>query len=64
MALNHVSHPHVILFLLCVGIICFGMYFIIDVSPMHILASSSFESNNIFAKLVISDQCADLILDI
>ena len=31
----HVSHPHVILFMLIIGYIYFGMYFLRDVSPIH-----------------------------
>ena len=36
MALMQVSHTHVILFLFLIGFIYFGMYFIIDVSPIQI----------------------------
>ena len=39
MALIKVLHPHVILFMLLIGFIYFGMYFLSDVSPIQILPS-------------------------
>ena len=35
MSLIQVLHSHVILFLLLIGLIYFGMYFLSDVSPIH-----------------------------
>ena len=38
--LIQVSHTHIILFLFLIGFICFGMYFISEVSPKKTLQSS------------------------
>ena len=40
MALLHVSHPHVILFMLLIGFIYFGMYFLSEWSKIHTFQST------------------------
>ena len=40
MALIKFLHPHVILFMLLIGLIYFGMYFLSDVSPIHTVPST------------------------
>ena len=38
MALIHVLHLHVILFMFIIDYVCFGVYFLRDVSPIHTLS--------------------------
>ena len=40
MALIQVSHPHIILFLLIIGLIDFGMYFLSDAYPIYTFPST------------------------
>ena len=40
MELIKVFHPHLFLFLFLIGFICFGMYFLGDVSPIHTFLST------------------------
>ena len=40
MELIQVLHPYVILFLLLIGFIYFGVYFLCDVSPIHTFSST------------------------
>ena len=62
MALINVLHPHVILFMLLIGLIYFGMYFLSDVSPIHTFPSTVIAQKRLLGKLVISYHCADLVL--
>ena len=62
MALIHVSHPHVIFFLLVICFIYFGMYFLRDASPIHNFPLTDLALKNLLGKLVISYHCADLVL--
>ena len=54
MALVNVLHPHVILFLLLIGFIYFGMYFLSDISPIHTFSSTVLAPTKFPGKLVIS----------
>ena len=46
MALIHVSHPHVLLFMLLVIFMCFGMYFMSELQQIHNLPYSFLSPKN------------------
>ena len=62
MALIQVLHPHVILFLLFIGFIYFGMFFLSDVSTKHTFPSTVLVTKKLLMKLVISYHCVALVL--
>ena len=62
MAIIEVSHPYVILFMLLIGFIYFGMYFLSDVSPIHTFPSAIIAPKKHSQKLVILYHCVALVL--
>ena len=58
----HVLHPHVIIFLLLIGYIFFGVYFLIDVYPIHTFPYTVIAAKNLPGKLAISYHFADIVL--
>ena len=62
MSLIHVLHPRVILFMLPIGFIYFGIYFLSDVSPIHTLPSTVLVQKNLPGKLLMSYHCVALVL--
>ena len=62
MALIQVVYPHVLLFLLFVGLIYFSMYFLSYVSPVHTFPSTVILIKKHLHKLVISYHCVALVM--
>ena len=58
MALIHVSHPHVIFFLLLVCIIYVGIYYLSDVAPIHILHQQFLTQTNPWEIVTIISLCS------
>ena len=61
-SLIHVLHPHLLLFLLIVGFIFFGMYFLSDVYTIHTFPLTVIAPKNLPGKLVISYHFEALVL--
>ena len=62
MAIIQVSYPHLILFMLLIGFIYFGVYFLSEVSPIHKFPSTVIVPKKLPQKLVISYNRVALVL--
>ena len=61
-SLIHVTHPHVILFLLLINFVYFGMYLLSDLSPIQFFYKLFLHTKNFLQNLVISYHCVALVL--
>ena len=62
MSLIHASHLHVILFLVIIGYIFFGMYFLNEISPINTFTYTVISPKELPGKWFISYHYATLVL--
>ena len=62
MTVIHVLHTHFIMFMLIIGFLCFGMYFLREVSTRYTLRYFLYHHETQLGLLLKKDYCASSVL--